>query len=143
MARHGINGQIWIDTSTAGTFSSGGTTNLSLISGKNDWTFDASTDFVEVTSFGDPSKTKVKGLANASGDIKGFWIDAGAGTLIKNVMSVTTAERAITILPDAVNAPAWMITGKAFFSNAMSGGVAAAVTYDIHYEAGPSGMVES
>ena len=132
MARHGINGQIWIDTSTAGTFSSGGTTNLTLIPGKNDWTFDASRDFVEVTSFGDTSKTRVAGLANALGDIKGYWVDAGAGTLI-DVAVASQTERALTIIPDVVNAPSHQITGKAFFSKVLGGGVAAAVSYDIHY----------
>lgn len=137
--RHAINGQIWMDVSSAGTFASSGTTNLTLISGRNEWTFDANRDFVEVTSFGDTSKTKVAGLANAAGDIKGFFFDSGAATLIKNALGASS-ERALVIIPDATNDPTFQIAGKAFISGSYGGGVGAAVSFDIHYEAGPSGM---
>lgn len=139
MPQHAINGQIWMDISAAGTFAATGTANLTLISGKNSWSFDASRDFVEVTSFGDTSKTKVAGLANAAGDIKGFWVSSGAGTLINNFTGSTT-ERALIIIPDVTNNQTQWIAGKAFGSKSLSGGVAEAVGFDIHYEAGPSGM---
>ncbi len=139
MPRHGINGQIWIDTSAAGTFAASGTANLSLIASKNKWTFDASRDFVEVTSFGDTSKNYVAGLANAAGDISGFWVDSGTGTLISTATGSST-ERALIIIPDVVNDQTSWIAGKAFFSKSLEGGVAEAVAFNIHYQAGPSGI---
>ena len=139
-ARHGINGQIWIDTSAAGTFAATGSANLQLIANKSAWTFDANRDFVDVTSFGDTSKTSVAGLPGASGAINGFWDSAGAGSLIIANCQNASTERALRILPDATNAPTSAISGKAFFSISGGGGAAAAVDFTITYQAGPSGI---
>jgi|SRR5580765_2217886 len=139
-ARHGINGQIWMDTSAAGTFASSGTANLQLISDKASWAFDANRDFVDVTSFGNTSKTQVAGLPGASGDITGFWDSSGAGSLVINNCQNASSERAIRILPDSVNTPTSVISGKAFFAIKGGGGVGSAVTFEIHFEAGPSGI---
>src|SRR5580765_4554492 len=139
-ARHGINGQVWIDTSTAGTFAATGTANLQLITDKAAWTFDASRDFVDVTSFGAVSKQQVAGLPSSSGDITGFWDSSGAGSLIINNCQNASTERAIRILPDSVNTPTSVISGKGFFSIKGGGGVGAAVDFTIHYEGGPSGI---
>ena len=139
-ARHGINAQIWMDTSAAGTMASTGTVNLQLIANKSAWTFDASRDFVDITSFGDTSKTAVAGLSGASGDITGFWDSAGAGSLIVANLQSASTERAIRIYPDATNATSAVIAGKAFFSIKGGGGVGDAVSFEVHYEAGPSGM---
>ena len=101
---------------------------------------DAARDFVDVTSFGDLSKSQVAGLPGASGDVTGFWDSAGAGSLIIANCQNASTERAIRIYPDATNATTSIISGKAFFSIKGGGAVDAAVSFDIHYEAGPSGM---
>jgi|SRR5580765_227462 len=139
-ARHGINAKIWLDTSASGTFASTGTLNLENIGAKNSWTFDASREFVDVTSFGDTSRTSVAGLQGASGDITGFWDSAGSGSLILTNIQAATTERAIRIYPDFTNAPTSIISGKAFFSLKGGGSTTSAVSFEIHYEAGPSGM---
>lgn len=134
--RHGLNAGIFLDTSTAGTFTAG-TVNLEQITGKNTWTFDQSVDFVDTTSFGATSKTQVAGLPGASGDISGNW-DA-VGTLVYNLINAT-AERAIMIFPDYTNNKTSYISGKAFFSVKSGGGITEAVSLDLHFEAGPTGM---
>lgn len=138
-ARHGRNAQIWIDTSAAGTMASSGTANLQLIEGKNTWAFDQSTDFVDTTSFGDASKTSVAGLPSASGDISGVFNLGGAGTLINNIIGASS-ERAIRLYPDITNLPTTFFAGKSFYSVKTGGAVTGAVTLDIHFEAGPSGI---
>lgn len=113
------------------------TANLALITSKNSWSFDQSRDLVEVTSFGDTSKTRVAGLADAQGDIAGY-LDF-ADTLIYNAMTSST-ERGIVIFPDGTNNVTTFIIGKAFFSPKYGGAETSAVTLDITYSAGPSGM---
>jgi hypothetical protein len=139
--RAAYNATIWIDTSSAGTMPIGtlasGTSNLSLITSKNSWSFDQSRDLIEVTSFGDTSKTRVAGLADAQGDITGY-LDFADTNLYTALTSST--ERAIIIFPDATNNLTTFIIGKAFFSPKYGGQETSAVTLDITYSAGPSGM---
>lgn len=116
-----------------------GTTQLLRIDGVNSWSFDQSRDFVDTTSFGDTSKTNVAGLPNASGDLGGLWNTVGNGTLISNLFGAS-AERGILVLPDVTNNPGWYFSGKAFFSPKSSGSVTTAVTLDLHFEAGPTGI---
>ncbi len=134
--RHGLNGKIYIDTSAAGTFAAG-TTNLEVVSSKNSWSLDQSRDFVDTTSFGDTSKTAVAGLPSASGDISGNW--DSAGTLIYNLIGGST-ERAIVVFPDFTNNVGTYFAGKAFFSVKSAGSTTSAVQFDIHFEAGPTGI---
>ena len=139
--RAGYNAAIWMDTSAAGTMPVGtlaaGTSSLALVTAKNSWTFDQSRDLIEVTSFGDPSKTRVAGLQDGQGDIQGFV--AFDDTLIYNALSSST-ERALIIFPDAVNNIGTFIIGKAFFSPKYGGQESSAVTLDVTYSAGPSGL---
>ncbi len=140
--RAAYNAEIWIDTSTAGTMPigtlAGGTANLTLITSKNSWTLDQSRDLIEVTSFGDSSKTRVAGLSDAQGDITGF-LDFGDSALHNALVSST--ERAMIIFPDKVNNIGSFVIGKAVFSSKYGGQETGAVTLDIAYSAGPSGIV--
>src|SRR5690349_20875975 len=138
-ARHGRNAKIWIDTSAAGTMASSGTADLQLIEGKNTWDLDQSVDFVDTTSFGDASKTSVSGLPNASGNISGVFNLGGAGALISNLIG-HSSERAIRLYPDFANHSGTFFAGKAFFSVKTSGSVTSAVTLDMQFQAGPSGI---
>jgi hypothetical protein len=137
-ARHGRDARIYIDATSAGT-QAVGTSTLTLIEGKNTWAFDQSTDFVDTTSFGDTSKTNVAGLPSASGDINGILSTTGTGTLLYNVIGATT-ERGIMIFPSWTNDLTQYISGKAFFSAKSGGSTTSAVTLDLHFEAGPTGM---
>lgn len=139
--RAAYNATIWIDTSSAGTMPIGtlaaGTANLSLITSKNSWSFDQSRDLIEVTSFGDTSKTRVAGLADGQGEVTGF-LDFADTNLYTALNSST--ERGLIIFPDASNNITTFIIGKAFFSPKYAGQETSAVTLDITFAAGPSGM---
>jgi len=139
--RHGLNAKIWIDMSSAGTFAGGsvaaGTANLTAISSKNSWSFDQSRDFVDVTSFLDTSKSNVAGLPSASGSIQGSF--NFADTNVYNIIGATS-ERAIMIWPDWTNEATTFIWGKAFFSAKSGGSTTTADTFDLDFQAGPSGM---
>lgn len=136
--RHGRNAAIFIDCSAAGTFAPG-TVNLTQLNGKNTWSFDQTADRVDVTAFGDSSKTTVAGLPNAEGDVSGAWDSSGSGTLVYNIIGAST-ERAVQIYPDYTNNKTSYISGYAFFDVKSGGGVTSAVSLDIHFTAGPSGM---
>lgn len=60
-------GVVYLSTTGSGTASS----VLQL----NQWTINASTDKIEITSFGDLNKTYVQGLPDIQGSFKGFWND--------------------------------------------------------------------
>lgn len=139
--RHGRNAAIFFDCTTAGT-QAVGTSTLTQLTGKNQWTFDQSTDFVDTTSFGDTSKNAVTGLPNAVGDITGNWDSAGVGTLLYNIIGASS-ERGMMIFPDYLNNKTQFVTGKAFVGVKSGGGVTSAVSMDIHFEAGPTGLVWS
>lgn len=138
-ARHGSRARIYIDVTAAGT-SAVGTSTLQQIDGTNSWSFDQSRDYVDTTSFGDSSKTNVAGLTNASGDISGIFNTIGNGTLVPNLFTASV-ERGIMIFPDITNNAGWYASGKAFFSPKSAGGISTAVTLDLHFEAGPTGIV--
>lgn len=54
------------------TTGSGAATNVIKL---NDWTINAATDKIEVTSFGDANKTYVQGLKDIQGSLAGFFDD--------------------------------------------------------------------
>ena len=140
--RHGYNAAIWVDTSAAGTMPvgtlAGGTSNLSLITSKNSWTFDQTRDLVEVTSFGDSSKTRVAGLSDGQGDFQGY-LDF-ADTLFWNALA-SSSERAMILFPDTVNQTGHFVIGKAFFSPKYGASETSPVTLAVTYVAGPSGLI--
>lgn len=63
----GRKGRIYGDISTDGTGAAVPIANL------NSYSLNASTDKIEVTSFGDTSKSYVVSLPDAQGDMSGFW----------------------------------------------------------------------
>ena len=136
--RHGRLGRIYVDATTAGT-QAVGTSTLTLIEGKREWSFDQSVDFVDTTDFGASSKSQVAGLSGSSGDIGGNWDSAGSGTLLYNVINAT-AERGLMIFPDFTNNLTTYISGKAFFSVKSGGSIDSAVSFDLHFEGGPTGL---
>jgi hypothetical protein len=68
LARYsGKKGVVYISTS--------GTGNATTIVGLNNWTYNRTADNQEVSQFGDTNKAYVQGLADATGDLSGFWDD--------------------------------------------------------------------
>ena len=63
----GKKGVVYISTSGSGTAA-----NVIKL---NKWTYDGTTDKIEVTSFGDTNKTYVQGLPDVKGTFTGFWDD--------------------------------------------------------------------
>jgi hypothetical protein len=134
--RHGFNALIYVDTTTGGT-AAVGTATLTAITSKNSWSFDQSRDLVDVTSFGDTSKTSVAGLSGASGDFTGF-MDFADTAFFSAIAD--SKERGLIIIPDATNNATIYISGKAFFSPKFGGSESGAVTLDVTFSAGPSGL---
>lgn len=64
----GRRGVVYISTT--------GTGNAINVISLNAWTFNKTTDKIEVTSFGDTTKTYVQGLPDAQGTFAGFWNDS-------------------------------------------------------------------
>lgn len=65
---HGKSGRLYMSTT--------GTGAAIPVASLSSWSIDLSTDKEETTSFGDPNKTYVQGLADISGDFEGFWDDS-------------------------------------------------------------------
>lgn len=69
-AIHGRNGRLYVDVNAA---ASGNAVPIPFLA---DYTIDQKRDRVETTSLGDTTKTYVAGLADASGQLSGFYNDA-------------------------------------------------------------------
>ena len=128
--RAGRNARILIDTSSAGTGSA------SIISSKNKWTLDQSTDTFEVTAFEDTSKSYVVGLPDAKGTVEGFW--DSADTNVYNVIG-SSVGRKIYIYPDAVNNIGTYFFMTAFFAAKSDGATSSATNFSLTYNAATPG----
>ncbi len=140
---HGRNAKIFVDASAAGTMALGttaaGTSVLTQLGGRNAWTVDWSPNFADVTSFGDSSLTNVSGLPGGAADLNGNW--DFAGTLIKNILPPgASTERSMMIFPDATNYGTVFWSGKGFFGMKSGGAITSAVSLDLHFEPGPTGL---
>lgn len=127
--RAGRNGRIYIDASTSGTLAA---TPVSLL---NTWSLDQPTDKIEVTSFGDTTKTYVVGLPDAQGSFGGFW--DGDATTLYNIVGSSVARK-IYIYPDTSNDVATYWYGTAYFDVSTSGDVGDAVKIDVSWAAASS-----
>lgn len=142
---HGRFGQIWVDASSAGTMALGttaaGTGVLNLLRGVTEWTLDWNPELVDVTSMGDVSKANLAGLPAGGGDLTALWDFTGTGTLVKNLLPPTaTTERSIMIFPDATNYGTTFWSGKVWFGASTGGGAGAAVSRNLRFDAGPTGI---
>ena len=134
----GRNAHIYIDDTSGGS-AAVGTATLTLLTSQNEWSFNATRNSTDTTCFGDPSMNSVKGLPAAKGDFKGFIdFDASSNT-VKNVLNAS-GERGLMIFPDYTNHPTWYVSGKAYFDGQFGGTQAGAVTMDITFDAGPTGL---
>lgn len=132
----GINAKIYADLTAAGT-ATVGTATLTLMTLRNEWSFSRARNFIDTTEFLAISKSAVPDLPDASGDLKGFFTSAATAYF---VLGTATTERGLIIVPDSVNYPTVGISGKAFFSDTAGGAVSTAISFDMTFKAGGTGL---
>ena len=115
MARiHGRAGRLYAGIASAGT--------AEPITFLNSWSFDASTDDVDVTAFGDTNKTYVSGLPDFKGSFAGFYDNATAQLYTAAIDGVA---RKTYLYPSTSDAIYWF--GTASFDVSIETGVSDAV----------------
>ena len=115
MARlHGRSGRLYAGIASAGT--------AEPITFLNSWSFDASTDDVDVTAFGDTNKTYVSGLPDFQGSFAGFYDNASAQLYTAAIDGVA---RKTYLYPSTSDAIYWF--GTASFDVSIETGVSDAV----------------
>ena len=115
MARlHGRAGRLYAGIASGGT--------AEPITFLNSWSFDASTDDVDVTAFGDTNKTYVSGLPDFKGSFAGFYDNASAQLYTAAVDGVARKFYLYASTSDAIY---WF--GSATFDMSVETGVADAV----------------
>ena len=115
MARlHGRSGRLYAGIASAGT--------AEPITFLNSWSFDASTDDVDVTAVGDPNKTYVSGLPDFKGSFAGFYDNASAQLYTAAIDGVA---RKTYLYPSTSDAIYWF--GTASFDVSIETGVSDAV----------------
>lgn len=132
----GINAKIYADLTAAGT-ATVGTATLTLMTTRNSWSFSQERPMYDTTEFLATSQSQVPGLPAATGDVNGFFTSAATAYF---VLGTATAERGLVIVPDSVNYPTVGISGKAFFSNKAAGAVTSAISFDMSFSAGGTGI---
>ena len=124
MARiKGSGGDVYVDQSSNG---SGSASPLRYAS---KWTLDGETEQIEVTAFGDTTKTFIAGLPNAQGTISGFYDDtASTGSTALFAMSQSGVARKTYFYPKtpSTSGPYWF--GTANWSVSYETDVSGAVT---------------
>ena len=115
MARlHGRSGRLYAGIASGGT--------AEPITFLNSWSFDASTDDVDVTAFGDTNKTYVSGLPDFKGSFAGFYDNATAQLYTAAIDGVA---RKTYLYPSTSDAIYWF--GTASFDVSIETGVSDAV----------------
>jgi hypothetical protein len=113
----GRKGRIYGDISTDGTGAAVPIANL------NSYSLNASTDKIEVTSFGDTSKSYVVSLPDAQGDLSGFWDTDGDQYKLSKAID---GGRKFYLYPTTDSATKYWF-GKAFFDVSVNSTVSGAV----------------
>lgn len=135
-AIHGRKGRLFVDTSSA---ANGSAVELPFLAS---YSIEGTRDRVEVTAFGDTTKTYVAGLADASGSVEGFYNDASNdiytvsdGNARKFYLYVDGTD-ATSKAPIATGKGYWY--GTATFDVSTSGGVGDAVKLTLNWSAASS-----
>ena len=139
MARfHGRNGALFVDTAASPAAEGAASTSTEILY-LADWSVEQARDRVEVTSFGDTTKTYVAGLADASGSLNGF-IDDSTNTLYqiangepRSFYLYLDATDATTKSPVSTGKGYWY--GMATFDVSSSGSVSDAVKATLNWSA--------
>ncbi|MGB0890545.1 MAG: hypothetical protein ACPGWS_09700 [Solirubrobacterales bacterium] len=140
-AIHGRNGRLFVDV--AATAAAEGAANAVEIPFLADYSIEQARDRVEVTSFGDSTKTYVAGLADASGSLNGFLNDSSldlytvADGSARSFYLYVDASSAGTKAPvDSSGAGYWY--GLATFDVSSTSGVGDAAKTTINWSASTS-----
>lgn len=112
----GRNGVVYISTSGSGT--------ASAVIHLNKWSIDSSTDKIPVTSFGDPNKTYVQGLADIKGTFSGFFDD----TETKIATGAASSNGIVMYLYPSSQAPSKFKAGPAWLDQSIDVDVSGAIT---------------
>lgn len=123
--RSGRNSQVYIDISSAGT---GSATPVNFLMS---WKVGQAVDNIDVTSFGDGSKTYVPGLPDASGSCDGF-IDMGTEVFSNLTDGVA---RKMYIYPDRSNNETIYGFCTAYFGADYEGSVSDALKVSLSWSA--------
>lgn len=95
----------------------------SPITFQNSWSIEFTTDKIEVTSFGDATKTYVAGIADATGQFAGFYDDASAQTY---TAAIDGLSRRFYLYPSSALATQYFF-GTVFADMSINSDVAGAV----------------
>lgn len=116
--RHGQNGRLYVDVSSAGNAAAIPVATL------NSWSITFTTDKVEVTAFEDTNKTYVSGKPDVQGTYAGF-LDDGVDQLYH---AATGGQgRKFYLYPDRSNSATKYWFGEAIFDQQVQGSVSGAV----------------
>ena len=111
----GRNGRLYANITSGGT--------PEPIAFLSNWSIDFTGNPIEVTAFGDTTKTYVSGLADASGDYSGFYDDATSQFFTAAIDSVA---RKMYLYP-SLSTPGQYFWGTALFDFTVNGDVDGAV----------------
>lgn len=121
MARYaGRSGVVYMGATPAGP--------ATLVIGLTNWSYNAATDKIEVTAFGDGNKIYVQGLPDRTGSISGFWDNTETKPF---AAGDATAGVPLYLYPSA-SAPGAYFYGTAWVDPSMETGVgdAVAISFD-------------
>jgi hypothetical protein len=121
---HGRNGSVYIGVTNGAA--------ASPCAFQASWTLSKTVDKQDVTAFGDPNKTYVSGLPDASGDISGFWDDATAQTYSA---ATDGLSRTMYLYPDIQNSPLVYHFGQILPDFEMDGAVGGPVNFKSSWNA--------
>lgn len=103
----------------------------SLVAYQASWSFNAATDKIEVTAFGDRGKTYVGGMSDQSGQFSGFYDDASAQTY---TAAVDGQSRKMYIYPSSLT-PTQYFHGRVIVDQSIESTVAGAATVSASWNA--------
>jgi hypothetical protein len=122
----GRNGRVYMSTTSAGA-----ATPVAFLSS---WSLDQSADVQEVTAMGDGSKTYILGLPDATGQIQGFYDDAGSNQIYAAATAEGGSAKRMYIYPSTSDVTKYFF-GTAFVSVSISSEVNGAVEFSGSFNA--------
>jgi len=119
----GRNAVIYIGATTSAA--------ASLLTFQNTWSMSFEVEKIDVTAFGETTKTYVAGIADASGEFSGFYDDASAQTY---TAAIDGLSRKFYLYPNSNTATQYFF-GTVFVDMSLNGAVAGAVEVSAKWNA--------
>lgn len=101
---------------------------------KNSWSISFESEKIDVTTFGDTTKTYVTGIADAMGELAGFYDDASAQSY---TAAIDGLARKLYLYPNSNTASQYFF-GTVFIDMSINGTVAGAVEVSAKWNAATS-----